>query len=238
MRMLDGGSGAVVLNSGGILSAAMLSLLREEGNLRKTYSLFIDYGQRNAKAESPAAAEISKLCGAERHFQVNLPGREFQKITFSPILEEAGGLHPNSKSRFNKEHPGSFLPMRSVIFGALAGSLSFSKGIQDIYFGNSLEKAELFPDMGANPMQSLGAAISASVGCDLVIKNPLYQMGYVDIILMMESFEAVDAMELLGKTQSCDCSDERGESCDNCLSCDIRKRAFKERGIEDPRCLI
>ncbi|MBL8511521.1 MAG: 7-cyano-7-deazaguanine synthase, partial [Betaproteobacteria bacterium] len=101
---------AVVLLSGGLDSATVLAIAKEQGY--ETYALSIDYGQRH-RAELAAAARAAKAQQAREHrvIRLDLTGWGGSALTDSAMAV------PTAPTQ---GIPSTYVPARNTIFLSLA----------------------------------------------------------------------------------------------------------------------
>ena len=109
---------AVILVSGGLDSATVLAIAREQGY--ETYALSLDYGQRH-RSELAAAASVALAMGAREHrvVKLDLTGWGGSALTDSHIDVPTGGATTGI--------PVTYVPARNTIFLSL--SLAWAEAI-------------------------------------------------------------------------------------------------------------
>lgn len=218
---------AVVLLSGGLDSATVLAMAREQG--RECHALSLRYGQRHA-AELQAAARVASLLGAARHEIVDLD------------LSRFGGSALTDASIAVPERPGepgaipvTYVPARNTVFLSMALALAEVLCSQDIFIGvNALDYSgypDCRPDFIAafETMANLALKEAVEGRLRMTIHTPLIHMTKAQIILAGTAL-GVD----YGLTHSCYDPTEEGLACGHCDSCLLRKKGFQEAGVADP----
>jgi 7-cyano-7-deazaguanine synthase len=215
---------AVVLVSGGMDSAVVLALAREEGF--NAYALSLSYGQRHT-SELQAADRVSAALGAAAHKTVIVDLRSIggSALTDSDIdVPEAGG----------QGIPSTYVPARNTIMLSVALGWAEVLGAADIFCGVNAVDYSGYPDCRPefiDAFQTLAnLATKAGVeGAGLRIRAPLLKMSKADIVR--------EGMRLgvdFAQTVSCYRADEQGRACGHCDACRLRAAGFADAGVPDP----
>jgi 7-cyano-7-deazaguanine synthase len=214
---------AVVLLSGGLDSATVLSMARQQGYA--CYALSVDYGQRH-HAELAAAARVSKALGATEHKVINIDLTSFggSALTDSNIAvpeKESIGI------------PLTYVPARNTIMLSLALAWAEVLKSQDIFFGVNAVDYSGYPDcrpeyVTAFERMSNLATKAAVEGSQLTIHAPLLHLSKAEIIQKGMKLGVDYTM-----TVSCYQADEEGRACGVCDSCRLRRTGFHLAGIQD-----
>jgi len=214
---------AVVLLSGGLDSATVLAMARQQGY--RCYALSVDYGQRHY-AELAASARVASLLGAAEHrvVRIDLTGFGGSALTDNNIAvpeQESAGI------------PLTYVPARNTIMLSLAMAWAEVLQSQNIYFGVNAVDYSGYPDCRPKYVDAFErmanlATRSAVEGKPLKLHAPLLHMTKAEIIQNGTRL-GVD----FGMTVSCYQADEQGRACGLCDSCRLRKAGFKEAGIAD-----
>lgn len=215
---------AVVLVSGGMDSAVVLALAREEGF--SVYALSVSYGQRHT-SELQAADRVSQALGAAAHKTVNVDLRSIggSALTDSGIeVPEAGGAGI----------PVTYVPARNTIMLSVALGWAEVLGASDIFCGVNAVDYSGYPDCRPEFIAAFenlaNLATKAGVeGAGLRIRAPLLRMSKADIVR--------EGMRLdvdFSQTVSCYRADEQGRACGHCDACRLRAAGFADAGVPDP----
>ncbi|KUJ83997.1 7-cyano-7-deazaguanine synthase QueC [Microbulbifer flavimaris] len=215
---------AVVLLSGGLDSATVLAMAREQGF--ECYALGFDYGQRH-RSELAAAERVSRAGGALEHKVVRLDLRSIggSALTDDDIAvpeDEPGGI------------PVTYVPARNTVFLSIALGWAEVLGAQDIFVGVNAVDYSGYPDCRPEYIEAFermaNLATRAGVeGQRLHIRAPLMEMSKADIVRRGTEL-GVD----YSLTVSCYQADESGAACGRCDSCRLRAAGFAEAGLADP----
>lgn len=216
---------AVVLLSGGLDSATVLAIARDQGY--QCYALSVDYGQRH-RLELEAARKVAFSLGAYRHQIIKLDLTAFggSALTDQTIEIPIAGE--------KTEVPVTYVPARNTIMLSLALAWAETLGSQDIFAGVNAVDYSGYPDCRPEYIQAFekmaNLATKAGIeGKKLTIHTPLMHLSKKDIIQTGLAL-GVD----YSLTVSCYQANEAGRACGVCDSCRIRKAGFAAMGKIDP----
>jgi 7-cyano-7-deazaguanine synthase len=216
---------AVILLSGGLDSATVLAIAREQGFA--AFCLSVDYGQRH-HAELAAAARVATALGAREHRTVHLDMNQFggSALTDPGIAVPTGGLAPGI--------PVTYVPARNTIMLSLALAWAEVIGSRDIFVGVNAVDYSGYPDCRPEFIRAFEAmanlATKAAVeGWRMTIHAPLIDASKADIIRRGAEL-GID----YGLTVSCYQADDEGRACGLCDSCRLRQAGFAAAGVADP----
>lgn len=215
---------AVVLLSGGLDSATVLAIARDEGYVCHTLSF--DYGQRH-RAELDAAARVAGMLGAAEH-------------RVMPIgLGALGGSALTDPAVAVPEKPGAgipvtYVPARNTVFLAFALGWAEVLDARDIFIGVNAVDYSGYPDCRPEFIaafeQLANLATKAGVeGARFRIRTPLIELTKAEIIRHGLALDVDYAA-----TVSCYSADVEGRACGVCDSCRLRRRGFEAAGVKDP----
>jgi len=215
---------AVVLLSGGLDSATVLALARQQHF--RCYALSVDYGQRH-HAELAAAKRVADVLGAVEHRVINidLTGFGGSALTDSRIAV------PESATT---GIPSTYVPARNTIMLSLALAWAEVLQSQDIFFGVNAVDYSGYPDCRPEYVEAFermaNLATKAAVeGKPLKLHAPLLHMSKAEIIRQGTQLGVDFSM-----TVSCYQADKQGRACGLCDSCRLRRTGFDLAGIADP----
>ena len=214
---------AVVLLSGGLDSATVLAMAREQGF--ECYALSVDYGQRH-HAELAAAQKVAQALGAREHRVVNIDLTGFG----GSALTDANIAVPESAS---SGIPITYVPARNTIMLSLALAWAEVLHAQDIFFGVNAVDYSGYPDcrpeyVAAFERMANLATQAAVEGKPLALHAPLLHLSKAEIIQ-----QGVRLGVDYGMTVSCYQADEQGNACGRCDSCRLRREGFQSAGVPD-----
>jgi 7-cyano-7-deazaguanine synthase len=218
-------SSAVILLSGGLDSATVLALAREQGFA--CHCLSLDYGQRHG-AELQAAARVAAALGAAAHrvLKLDLGQLGGSALTDRSIAVPTAGVQPGI--------PVTYVPARNTIMLSLSLAWAEILGAQDIFVGVNAVDYSGYPDCRPEFIRAFEAlanlATKAAVeGRPLTVHAPLIEMSKAQIIIEGGRL-GVD----YGLTVSCYQADADGRACGVCDSCRLRREGFAAAGLADP----
>ena len=216
---------AVVLLSGGLDSATVLAMARQQGYA--CYCLSLDYGQRH-RAELDAAARVAAALGAHAHRVVKLDLAAFggSALTDTSIAVPVDGIEPGI--------PVTYVPARNTILLSLALAWAEVLAARHIFFGANEVDYSGYPDCRGEFVSAFqhmaNLATKAAVeGASLTVHAPIIELSKAEIIQRGTTL-GVD----YGLTVSCYQADAAGRACGACDSCRLRRAGFEAAGVTDP----
>jgi 7-cyano-7-deazaguanine synthase len=217
----------VVLLSGGMDSATALALTLANGS--PVIALTFDYGQRHRK-EIEAAKRISK------HFRVGdhrIVSMDLGAIGGSALTDRQIAI-PTQRNLddIGKGIPVTYVPARNTILLSYALGLAEASGATAIVIAaNAIDYSgyvDCRPEFYAAFQEVARLGTKRGVEGDVIeIRTPLIQMSKADIVRKGEELGVPWAL-----TWSCYYG--RAKACGVCDSCQLRRKGFREAGIEDP----
>jgi 7-cyano-7-deazaguanine synthase len=215
---------AVVLLSGGLDSATVLAMAREQG--LECYALSVSYGQRH-EVELQAAAAVARSLGAREHrvMHVDLAGIGGSALTDRSIAV------PTTPTR---GIPVTYVPARNTLMLSLALGWAEVLDAREIHIGVNAIDFSGYPDCRPEFIAAFEdlAALATKAGVEgrpLFIKAPLVNMSKAEIVRAGVRL-GVD----YSLTVSCYQADAAGLACGLCDSCRLRREGFVSAGISDP----
>ena len=215
---------AVVLVSGGLDSATVLAIAREQGYT--CYAISFDYGQRH-RAELQAASKIANSLDALEHKVVALDLRNIG----GSALTDGNIAVPESPS---EGIPVTYVPARNTVFLSIALGWAEVLGACDIFIGVNAVDYSGYPDCRPEFINAFEAVANLATragveGAPFTVHTPLIDMSKAEIIQRGVALGVDYAL-----TVSCYSADEQGRACGRCDSCRFRLAGFEEAGIADP----
>lgn len=215
---------AVILLSGGLDSATVLAIAREQGY--RTHCLSLDYHQRHA-AELAAARRVAAALGATEHRTAQLDlsifgGSALTDRTIDVPETPVDGI------------PVTYVPARNTIMLSLALAWAETLDARDIFIGVNALDYSGYPDCRVEYVRAFQAMAnlatkSAVEGRTITIHAPLIDMTKAQIIQRGIALGVDYAM-----TVSCYQADPQGRACGRCDSCRFRREGFAAIGVPDP----
>jgi 7-cyano-7-deazaguanine synthase len=220
---------AVVLLSGGLDSATVLAIARAQGFA--LYALSFSYGQRHV-IELEAARRVAAAIGVESHRIAQIDLRIFGGSALTGEIEV-----PKGRGIAEMSHgiPITYVPARNTIFLAFALAWAEVLGSSDVFIGVNALDYSGYPDCRPEFIEAFEkmANLATKAGVEgrqrLRIHTPLIAMTKAQIVA--RGLELGVDYEL---TSSCYDPSPAGAPCGECDSCLLRRRGFRENGIEDP----
>lgn len=220
---------AVVLLSGGLDSATVLSVAKSEGY--EVYALSFSYGQRHAW-ELEAAKRVAVSIGVAEHRIAAIDLRAFGGSALTADITV-----PKGRATEEMSHgiPITYVPARNTIFLAFALAWAEVLGANDIFLGVNALDYSGYPDCrpefitAFEKMANLATKAGVEGRMSLKIHTPLIALTKAQIVRLGLKL-GVD----YGSTSSCYDPSPTGVPCGQCDSCLLRQKGFRENGIEDP----
>jgi 7-cyano-7-deazaguanine synthase len=214
---------AVVLVSGGMDSAVVLALAREQGF--DAYALSVSYGQRHS-AELVAAAELAETQGAMAHKTVLVDLRSIGGSALTADIDV-----PESAS---EGIPVTYVPARNTIMLSVALGWAEVLGAREIFCGVNAVDYSGYPDCRPEFIAAFerlaNLATKAGVeGRGLAVRAPLMRLSKADIVR-----EGLRLGVDFSRTVSCYQADDQGRACGVCDACRLRAEGFSGAGVADP----
>jgi 7-cyano-7-deazaguanine synthase len=214
---------AVVLVSGGMDSAVVLAIAREQGFA--CHALSVAYGQRHV-SELDASDRVCALLGATAHKTVTVDLRSIggSALTADIDVPEQGGAGI----------PVTYVPARNTIMLSIALGWAEVLGAADILCGVNAVDYSGYPDCRPAFIEAFerlaNVATKAGVeGAGIRVHAPLMRMGKADI-----AREGARLGIDFSTTVSCYQADADGRACGRCDACRLRADGFAAAGLADP----
>ena len=215
---------AVVLLSGGLDSATVLAMARDQG--LECYALSVAYGQRH-EIELAAASSVARSLGAREHrvMRVDLAGIGGSALTDTRIdvpTTPGNGI------------PVTYVPARNTLMLSLAMAWAEVLDACEIHVGVNAVDYSGYPDCRPEFIAAFAglAALATKAGVEgrpLSIRAPLIHMTKAEIIRAGTRLGVDYALTL-----SCYQPDASGAACGLCDSCRLRRQGFVSAGVTDP----
>jgi len=217
---------AVILVSGGLDSATVLAMARDQGY--ECYALSFDYGQRH-RCELDAARQVAQVSGVTSHRIVDLDVGWMggSALTDSSIPVPDAGTNDDSI-------PSTYVPARNTVFLSIALAWAEVLQAQDIFIGANAVDYSGYPDCRPAFIEAFerlaNMATKAGVeGSGFKVHAPLIHMSKAEIITTGTAL-GVD----YSLTSSCYQPDAQCHACGYCDSCRLRASGFADAGVIDP----
>ncbi len=217
---------AVVLISGGLDSATVLAIARQEGFI--CHALSFDYGQRH-RSELIAAEKVAQQQGVQNHKTIAIDLRQFGG---SALTDDEISVPTESTQGI----PVTYVPARNTIFLSLGLAYAETLDAHDIFIGVNAVDYSGYPDCRPEFIRAYEemANLATKIGVEgqrIRIHTPLIDLTKAGIIQM-----GVELGVDYAQTVSCYQADSEGRGCGLCDSCRIRAEGFREARMVDPTC--
>jgi 7-cyano-7-deazaguanine synthase len=205
---------AVVLVSGGMDSAVVLAIAREQGY--EPFALSVKYGQRHT-SELDAADNVARTLGAtHKTVVVDLRSIGGSALTDADIdVPDAGG--PGI--------PVTYVPARNTIMLSLALGWAEVLGAADLFCGVNAVDYSGYPDCRPEFIEAFERL--ANVATKAGVEGA--GMSKADIVR-----EGIRLGVDFAQTVSCYRADAEGRACGHCDACRLRAEGFRAAGVADP----
>jgi 7-cyano-7-deazaguanine synthase len=219
-----------VLLSGGLDSATVLALARDQGF--ELYVLTVSYGQRHA-IEREAARRVAAAIGAARHVELEIDMRPIGGSALTSDQIEVP--RDRGTEAMGQGIPVTYVPARNTVFLSLALGWAEVVGAFDIFIGVNCVDYSGYPDCRPQFIDAFEATANLATAAGVEgrgrfrIHAPLIRMTKDEIIRR--------GLELgvdYGLTHSCYDPTPEGLACGRCDSCRLRLEAFERVGRPDP----
>ena len=219
---------AVVLVSGGLDSATILAIAKDQGY--DCYAMSFNYGQRHL-IELESAKMVISAMGAIEHKVVHLG---LDDIGGSALTDENIAVPQNVEENISAHIPVTYVPARNTVFLSLALGWAEVLDADVIFIGINAVDYSGYPDCRPeyiDAFQSM-ANLATKKGVEgrlIKIETPLIHLSKAEIIQKGTGL-GVD----YAQTLSCYAPDAEGRACGRCDSCRLRKQGFEMANIADP----
>jgi len=218
---------AVVLVSGGLDSATVLAIAKNEGF--ECYAMSFAYGQRH-KVELEAAKSVCEAVGVADHVVVEI---DLAKWGGSALTSDKINV-PDHDSAKTDSIPVTYVPARNTIFLSFATGWAEVLGAKDIFIGVNSVDYSGYPDCRPEFIKAFAECArlgtkASDEGWAFDIHAPLQNSDKPEIIKLGTSLGVNYSL-----THSCYNPSPEGKACGKCDSCEIRRRGFMDAGVVDP----
>ena len=224
---------AVVLVSGGMDSAVVLAIAREQGFA--VHALSVRYGQRHT-SELEAADRVATALGAVAHKTVNVDLRSIggSALTDDIAVPTDADGHAVGTEAAKNTIPVTYVPARNTIMLSVALGWAEVLGASDIFCGVNAVDYSGYPDCRPEFIAAFQAlanlATKAGVeGAGIRVNAPLQFLSKADIVR-----EGLRLGVDFSETVSCYQADAEGRACGHCDACRLRAEGFASAGVPDP----
>lgn len=218
---------AVVLLSGGLDSCVAAAVAASRGF--RLHALSVDYGQRHAR-ELRAAQEVAQALGAREHrlARVDLGALGGSALTDTTIEVP----QDRSAAEMAQGIPVTYVPARNTVLLGLALGYAEAVDADAVFYGANALDYSGYPDCRPAFVEAFQRLADVATkrgveGRPIRVEAPLLDKTKADIVRLGMELKAP-----LHLTWSCYLGGLK--QCGHCDSCQLRRRGFREAGLEDP----
>jgi 7-cyano-7-deazaguanine synthase len=196
----------------------------------EVYALSFRYGQRHA-TELAAAGRLAERLAVRRHVVLDIDLRAFGGSALTGDLEVP---KDTPLDRIGAGIPATYVPARNTIFLSFALGWAETIGALDIFLGANALDYSGYPDCRPEYIEAFermaNLATRAGVeGRRLRIHTPLITLSKAEIVQLGNRLGVDYAL-----SWSCYDPQPDGSPCGRCEACILRKKGFREAGVDDP----
>jgi 7-cyano-7-deazaguanine synthase len=225
---------AVVLLSGGLDSATVLAIAKEQGFV--IFAMSFRYGQRHV-FELDCAKELAHRAAVNQHVITEIDLRVFggSALTSENIQVPKG----RKVEAMNESIPVTYVPARNTIFLSFALAWAETLNCSDVFIGVNALDYSGYPDCrpeyiaAYERMANLATKAGVEGRQKLQIHTPLIALTKGQIIRRGLAL-GVD----YSITSTCYDPAPDGKACGACDACTLRLKGFAENGIPDPAAYV
>jgi 7-cyano-7-deazaguanine synthase len=224
---------AVVLLSGGLDSATVLAIAKDQGF--DVAALSFSYGQRHM-LELESAKALAKKYNVKRHVIAEIDLRVFGG---SALTDDIDVPKHRSEAAITENIPITYVPARNTVFLSYALALAETSGANDIFLGVNALDYSGYPDCRPEYIEAFEHLMNLATkkGVEgqqpFALHAPLIDMTKADIIREGMSL-GVDYSQTMSCYDPSSNETTFGIHCGACDACLLRQRGFREAGIPDP----
>ncbi|MDD4351803.1 MAG: 7-cyano-7-deazaguanine synthase [Candidatus Gracilibacteria bacterium] len=214
MKKLTYHENAVILLSGGLDSAVVLSKIRQD--CKNIFGLFFNYGQKTNEKELNCATALAE------HYRLEV--LKVIDIKFLAELTKAALCDRNADVNAGNE----YVPFRNGLFLSIATALAESVEADVIYIG-STGGDQICKDNSSAFRSAFEGAIREGTNTEKTIQvvAPLANLDKSGVV--RKGFQLGTPFEITWS-----CHNAEGSPCGTCSNCQSRQKAFNEIHEKDP----
>ena len=223
----------MILVSGGLDSATVLAIARDEGF--ELNALSFDYGQRH-RHELEAAHRICLAAGVEQHVVIPL---DLRSIGGSALTDDIAVPKDRPDAEIETGIPVTYVPARNTVFLAIALAWAEVLGAADLFIGVNAIDYSGYPDCRPEfiaefeRLANLATKAGVEGSANFRVQAPLISLTKAEIIC-----RGFDLGVDYSLTLSCYDPDAAGRPCGRCDSCHLRSQGFADAGQPDPALAV
>ncbi|HEV7214770.1 MAG TPA: 7-cyano-7-deazaguanine synthase QueC [Chloroflexota bacterium] len=220
---------AIVLLSGGLDSATVLAIAKDEGFA--CFALSFRYGQRHV-VELIAAERLAAQFGAAQHAVIDIDLRRFGGSALTSDL-------PVPKDRplgtVAAAIPSTYVPARNTIFLSYALAWAEVLEVHDVFIGVNALDYSGYPD--CRPEYIAAFARLANLATRAAVEGRQAFIVHTPLIHLTKAQIIREGLRLgVDYAQTITCYDPApdGRACGHCDACLLRRKGFADNGLCDP----
>lgn len=227
----------VVLLSGGLDSATVLGVARDEG--RACFCLTINYQQRHffeLDAARALAADMRRAAPSGGHVADHrVVSLDLRQIGGSALTDDIDV----PKDGVGEGIPSTYVPARNLTFLAIAAGYAETVGARDLYIGVNAVDYSGYPDCREEFIRSFEHTVNlgTKAGVEALARRETYFRIHAPLVHLTKPqiiALGVRCRVRYELTHSCYDPDHEGRACGRCDACRIRAKGFADAGVSDP----
>ena len=227
-KLPDTDHNVVSVLSGGLDSTILTYILAKRYGKDKVFALSYDYGQKQKRELSMAAATCNYLGIPHKVLDLNILGDIVK--TVSANIGGSDIKMPTIKEVLGDPQPKTYVPFRNMILNALAFSFAESNKASHVFTGLQVHDEYGYWDTTQRFVDGMNAIADQNRSHKVKLEAPFSELSKYEEILIAQELNNV----MLEWTLTCYNPDVEGRSCGKCPSCSERIANFAKAGIKDP----
>ena len=213
----------IVLVSGGMDSCVTAAIAAERGG--PLALLHVNYGQRTEARELASFKRLADFYAVKERLIADV---RYLAAIGGSALTDAGIKIPTVAERTAGVQP-TYVPFRNTHLIAIAVSWAEVIGATKIMIGIVEEDAAGYPDCRRSYLAAMNEVVRLGTRpeTEIEVEAPLVGMTKTEIVRRGAELGAPFAL-------TWSCYRQEDVPCGDCLSCELRRKAFAEAGVEDP----
>ena len=200
----------------------------------EVHALSFDYGQR-ARVELEAAVEVARSLGARDHRVVKV---DLSALGGSALTEDIDVPRGRDSDEISAGVSVTYVPARNTVFLSVALGWAETLGARDLFLGVNAVDYSGYPDCrpefleAFESLAAIATAAGAEAGARFRVHAPLQELSKAGIVKRAGEL----GVDLAGTLSCYDplVRDGMRLSCGACDACRLRRKGFREAGLEDP----
>ena len=219
---------AIVLVSGGLDSCVLLNYVVQHVQADYVYGLSFYYGQRHGRELEMAEKQMEMLSVENEHVveDISCYGK---MLNGTSTLVADGDDVPQLEGidEQDLDQPPTYVPNRNMVFLALAAGFAEARGAPVVYYGAHRQDEYSYWDCTDRFIERMNSVLELNRRTPIQVEAPFVNMSKADIVREGTRLN-VDF------TYTWSCYKGGKTPCGSCPTCQERKNAFVEAGVQDP----